>query len=362
MDDNSDVLINAPELGNESCRLFGMLSSPPIPYLISPGPFALGVQALMGVIVLGALVFKRYREPYRRPWKIWLCDVSKQIIGQAFVHGFNLLVSDFFAVHGGENPCSGYFLNITIDTTIGVLIIYGFMKLFHWLLVTKLHNERFRSGHYGKPPSIISWLLQLVVYVLILTLMKLLVAVSLAILPLFSISDFLLDEISPNAQVIISMCIWPLIMNVLQFWLIDSLIKSKSPSEGPNFKAQSPHDDFDVGDDSDDDSDAEHHGFLRKEDIDEEEEEEAADNADISRSLEEGRRRDDSKDGDDGGNSYHQSSRAPQNSTNNGFSRANNSSTQESRGEYIPLNNLSLSASNLRYRLVTHSSRSQVVF
>lgn len=71
MDDNSDVLINAPELGNESCRLFGMLSSPPIPYLISPGPFALGVQALMGVIVLGALVFKRYREPYRRPWKIW---------------------------------------------------------------------------------------------------------------------------------------------------------------------------------------------------------------------------------------------------------------------------------------------------
>ncbi|EIM21601.1 hypothetical protein WALSEDRAFT_13022, partial [Wallemia mellicola CBS 633.66] len=194
------------------------------------GPFALGVQALMGVIVLGALVFKRYREPYRRPWKIWyaLCDVSKQIIGQAFVHGFNLLVSDFFAVHGGENPCSGYFLNITIDTTIGVLIIYGFMKLFHWLLVTKLHNERFRSGHYGKPPSIISWLLQLVVYVLILTLMKLLVAVSLAILPLFSISDFLLDEISPNAQVIISMCIWPLIMNVLQFWLIDSLIKSKS--------------------------------------------------------------------------------------------------------------------------------------
>ncbi|TIC01429.1 hypothetical protein E3Q18_00699 [Wallemia mellicola] len=192
--------------------------------------------------------------------------------------------------------------------------------------------------------------------------MKLLVAVSLAILPLFSISDFLLDEISPNAQVIISMCIWPLIMNVLQFWLIDSLIKSKSPSEGPNFKTQSPHDDFDVGDDSDDDSDAEHHGFLRKEDIDEEEEEEAADNADISRSLEEGRRRDDSKDGDDGGNSYHQISRAPQNSTNNGFSRANNSSTQESRGEYIPLNNLSLSASNLRYRLVTHSSRSQVVF
>lgn len=71
MDDNSDVLTNTPELGNESCRLFGMLRSPPFPYLISAGPFALAVQALMGVIVLGALVFKRYREPNRRPWKIW---------------------------------------------------------------------------------------------------------------------------------------------------------------------------------------------------------------------------------------------------------------------------------------------------
>ena len=62
-----------------------------------------------------------------------------------------------------------------------------------------------------------AWLLQLAVYVLVLTLMKLLVVASLAIFPfIFNVSDFLLDEMSPNVQVIVSMCIWPLIMNVMQ--------------------------------------------------------------------------------------------------------------------------------------------------
>ncbi|EOR03646.1 Vacuolar membrane protein [Wallemia ichthyophaga EXF-994] len=274
------VLRRAPELDDGSCRLLG--------------PVALGVQALMGLIVIGALVFKRYRESIRRPWKVWLCDVSKQIIGQAFVHAFNLLVSDLFAVHGGRNPCSGYFLNISIDTTVGVLIIYGLMKLFHWILVTKLNKQRFHSGHYGSPPSILF-------YVLILTLMKLLVVASLALFPfIFSVSDFLLDEMGPNAQVIISMCVWPLIMNVMQFWLIDSLIKSKTTPQDNGFRAQTSLDDFDVGDDDDDD-DTEHQRFLTKPNPDDEEEVGDEGEGDDSRSMEEGRRRDDGGDDKDGG-------------------------------------------------------------
>ena len=40
-------------------------------YIIQLGPVALVVQALMGLLVIGALVFKRHRETNRRPWKIW---------------------------------------------------------------------------------------------------------------------------------------------------------------------------------------------------------------------------------------------------------------------------------------------------
>ena len=35
------------------------------------GPTALVVQALMGVIVLGSLLYKRHRERPRRAWNIW---------------------------------------------------------------------------------------------------------------------------------------------------------------------------------------------------------------------------------------------------------------------------------------------------
>lgn len=48
-----------------------------------------------------------------------LFDVSKQILGQAFVHGVNILVSGLSASDSFSNACVSYFLNILIDTTLG---------------------------------------------------------------------------------------------------------------------------------------------------------------------------------------------------------------------------------------------------
>ena len=56
----------------ESCSLFGST--------------ALTVQGLMALLVLTSLVIKRYREHPQRPWRVWMGDVSKQIIGQGFLH------------------------------------------------------------------------------------------------------------------------------------------------------------------------------------------------------------------------------------------------------------------------------------
>ena len=61
------------------------------------GPLALIVQAVMAVVVLTSLMLKRARERPKRPWKIWTGDVSKQLAGQAMLHGLNLLISGLSA-------------------------------------------------------------------------------------------------------------------------------------------------------------------------------------------------------------------------------------------------------------------------
>lgn len=45
--------------------------------------------------------------------------MSKQVVGQLFVHGVNVLVSDLVAHRVAGNACVLYFLNILIDTTLG---------------------------------------------------------------------------------------------------------------------------------------------------------------------------------------------------------------------------------------------------
>ena len=162
----------------------------------------------MGVLVISSLLFKRHREKPKRPWRIWsvhafvatlfiihpryrLFDVSKQIVGQMFVHGVNVVVSDVGSTRTSGNACVYYFLNILLDTTLGtcrvflilrvsdavlgVYAIYITLYFLTWFLNEKLKLKGLRSGQYGSPPSINYWIRQLAVYVVSLTSMKMLV-------------------------------------------------------------------------------------------------------------------------------------------------------------------------------------------
>lgn len=101
------------------------------------GKFALFVQGALGVLAVLTLVFKRWRETPKRPWKIFLFDVSKQLLGSMLTHGLNLLMSTMGAVDVANaaatvattidsadddgkrpNPCSFYLLNLGIDVSI----------------------------------------------------------------------------------------------------------------------------------------------------------------------------------------------------------------------------------------------------
>ncbi|KAK5687570.1 hypothetical protein LTS10_001709 [Elasticomyces elasticus] len=216
------------------------------------GPFALLVQGALGAVAVLSLVFKRYRETPKRPWKIWFFDVSKQVFGSMLLHVLNIAMSLFATtdvVNAAKtvstasgtdadgrtpNPCSFYLLNLGIDTTIGIPTLYVLLKVLHSLfLYTAMARpiESIKSGNYGQPPKALWWAKQLLIYFLGLTGMKLFVFFLFAALPWLPwVGDWALRWTEGNEALEIAfvMFIFPLAMNAAQYWIIDSFIKGKS--------------------------------------------------------------------------------------------------------------------------------------
>jgi STIMATE family len=240
------------------------------------GKFAIFVQAALGGLALLALVWKRWREHPRRPVKVWIFDVSKQVVGSLMVHFANVFLSmissgnfdiasqstDVAALTKGSdrdhpNPCSFYLLNLGIDTTIGIPILVFFLRIFHGLFMfTPLANppESLKSGVYGHPPKGKWWLKQALIYFLGLLAMKIIVFLMFQVFPWLGwVGDWALrwTEGKEWVQITFVMLIFPLIMNAAQYWIIDSFIKD-------------PAGDYDydsVGQDNDEDED-ENEGLM----------------------------------------------------------------------------------------------------
>ncbi|KAL4403071.1 hypothetical protein ACI68E_000853 [Malassezia pachydermatis] len=205
------------------------------------GPVSIVTQLLLGVVVLGSLLYKRYRERPRRAWRVWMMDVSKQLTGQLIVHMMNVLFSAVGTLQDGGNPCSLYFLNIALDTTLGIVIIFHVLKQLTYLFTNVWHLPGFVSGDYfdaqdhGQTPSVASrWLRQTGLYVISLIIMKLCVLLLLSILPfLTSFGNWLLGLFGTHraTQVVFVMALFPMAMNMLQFWLIDSILQYKPSND-----------------------------------------------------------------------------------------------------------------------------------
>ncbi|KAI1501704.1 vacuolar membrane protein-domain-containing protein [Biscogniauxia marginata] len=220
------------------------------------GPFALFVQLALGGLALLSLVYKRWRERPQRPLKIWFFDVSKQVFGSVLVHVANvfmsMLTSGRFSIKlepvsvqtahrllrrdEGEyvpNPCSFYLLNLAIDTTLGIPILIILLRITTGLVsYTSMGKppESIQSGYYGNPPNAWWWLKQSVIYFCGLFGMKICVLIIFLILPWISrVGDWALKwtEGNERVQIVFVMMLFPLIMNVMQLYIIDSFIKKK---------------------------------------------------------------------------------------------------------------------------------------
>ncbi|CAN6663422.1 hypothetical protein TRVA0_035S00364 [Trichomonascus vanleenenianus] len=196
------------------------------------GPFALLVQSLMGVIAILSLVVKRNREYPQRPWKIWLFDVMKQVFGAAGLHFLNVLASILFSESGepdlDRNPCTWYFLNVLVDTTIGVPVLWFFLFIVH-TVAYRLNVREIVSGQYGHPPRWRAFFKQAVLYLIALILMKIMLYAFFWWMPFVDeLGQFLISwtDFSPVLQVTFVMMLFPLVMNTLQYYLVDSIIQS----------------------------------------------------------------------------------------------------------------------------------------
>lgn len=80
---------------------------------------------------------------------------------------------------------SRYFLNILVDTTLGVLIIWGVLSAVKFF-ARFYRLKGFQSGVYGEPPFVHQvrvWAKQLGVYILALVTMKVVVVVLFGLCP-----------------------------------------------------------------------------------------------------------------------------------------------------------------------------------
>jgi hypothetical protein len=126
--------------------------------------------------------------------------------------------TDLIATRTSDNPCSLYALNILIDTTIGVLILY-YLLLSSTHLMQSYFQPLYQTGFYGQPFSLSLWGEQAAVYVACLACMKIVVLVLVWIAPgLEDGMSWCLSWVSSDeAQVFIVMLVLPLVMNLFQF-------------------------------------------------------------------------------------------------------------------------------------------------
>ena len=96
--------------------------------------------------------------------------------------------------------------------------------------------ESIQSGNYGRPPNAWWWLKQSIIYFCGLFGMKICVLIIFLTMPWISrIGDWALSWTDGNEelQIVFVMMLFPLIMNAMQYYIIDSFIKGENSSSLP---------------------------------------------------------------------------------------------------------------------------------
>ncbi|KAI9920389.1 hypothetical protein PsorP6_015709 [Peronosclerospora sorghi] len=195
------------------------------------------VQMLLGFLALSSLYAKWYLEWPRRPVKVWFMDAMKQGTSAAMIHVLNILFAiglvGFSDTPSDQDQCAFYFMNVVIDTTLGVYIAYLLLQVMTFVAIRQQWTSVRCHGNYGSPPSWRVWWIQLLDWCAILIVMKLMVGLVLYAFstPLGWMGSLLFYPVHnhPKIELLIVMIGCPLVMNMVQFWIQDSFLMHPTP-------------------------------------------------------------------------------------------------------------------------------------
>eukprot|EP00928_Gymnodinium_smaydae_P036174 TRINITY_DN25319_c0_g4_i1.p1 TRINITY_DN25319_c0_g4~~TRINITY_DN25319_c0_g4_i1.p1 ORF type:complete len:970 (-),score=200.96 TRINITY_DN25319_c0_g4_i1:64-2973(-) len=209
------------------------------------GSFGLVVQFLLLCVCMLALYLKKKREEFKgskRTWRDFMFDSSKQLAGAGWVHVLNMGCAVLLGMFSGAaaDACEWYWVEIMIDTTLGVFVEFLFLEVYTKQL-EKLTNfsGAFKTGEYIDKETgelnTMNYLKQLAVWLLVISSMKLcMVFVMIAgKAPLEHFAHTFVgyfDE-TPQFKLILVMVITPGVMNCVQFWLTDNFLKAGGEDE-----------------------------------------------------------------------------------------------------------------------------------
>ncbi|KAH7821005.1 putative Vacuolar membrane protein [Monocercomonoides exilis] len=197
------------------------------------GWFSWSMQGIMGVVVYLSLIVKWMRERPQRPAIIWFFDTTKQVAGVLLQHFSNLFFAMVIGKEFSNDECAWYSCSHLVDSIVGVFFCWLMHKGFLWFVNKhRIRLYRLRSGIYGDPPSFSTFLLQMLIWLVIVALSKCIVFPLLYIFgkPLFEIFRYILSPIEgyPELELATVLFIIPLIVNTCVFWISDSFLKMKT--------------------------------------------------------------------------------------------------------------------------------------
>jgi len=223
---------------------------------VLPGWTGCAVQVLLFLITVGVLVAMKVREGTKRTWVDFTLDSSKQIIGAGWVHVMNLLCAVVLGrITSGDtcDECEWYWINIVLDTTVGVGVQYVLLRALTNLVLRCLQSsssrallpvggvaEDFSTGDYrsretGKVlPK--RYLKQLALWLVVVSGMKLSIVLLMIVCsaPLQFLASIALKPFiqRPATKLIVVMVLTPMCMNAFQFWVTDNFLQKGIEGEG----------------------------------------------------------------------------------------------------------------------------------
>jgi hypothetical protein len=199
--------------------------------------FTVLVQIILAIFALGSLWFKRMYEIPRRKFMTWFYDVSKQGFGACYAHVLNMVIASVIAQNPrGEtqlkDQCAWYGMSYLIDTTLGLVLAIILVKLLDYV-ANKFHWDSLKkSGVYHGEDGWVHWIHQVLAWLGILTIVKMLVYLFMWGLsePLAVIGGILFAPFEGNIrfELLFVMIFFPGFLNVIYFWIADSYLQAKA--------------------------------------------------------------------------------------------------------------------------------------